>query len=132
MKPLLLAILFVFIAQNAMALGGHKKESTPITTAEVSVTDPMYATEEKESDPFGGSQMFSPSDLFMEGEVVLPATNEPMKMEGNHNEHDKMPEVEPAKLSAVESSSKGYGVAIGITLFAGLVFCGLAFMRLGE
>jgi hypothetical protein len=132
--PLLIAAIFIFVAQNAMAHSGHKKESPPVPIAEPSATDPMYATEEKESDPFGGSDLFSPSDLFMQGEVVADEPNESMKMEGSHNENTdhKMPEVKSAKIKTVETSSKGYGIAAGITFCAGLLFAGLTFIRPGE
>jgi hypothetical protein len=131
---LLTAAILIFVAQNAMAHSAHKEELLPVPIAESS--DPMYATEEKESDPFGGSGLFSPSDLFMQGEVVSdkPPANEAMKMEGSHNENadHKMPEVESAKIKTVETSSKGYGIAAGITLCAGLLFAGLTFIRPGE
>ena len=96
----------------------------------------MYATQEEESDPLENSDLFSPSDLFMEGEIV-PAERNPktdMKMEGSHKEHDdpNMPKVVSAKHKTVETSAKGYGIAAGITLFAGLVFAGLTFIRPGE
>ncbi len=134
MKRLLFAVIFVFVSQNAMAHSGHKKESPPAPIAEPSATDPMYATEEKESDPFGGSDLFSPSDLFMQGEVVTEEPDKAMKMEGSHNENTdhEMPKVESAKIKAVETSSKGYGIAAGITFFAGLLFAGLTFIRPGE
>lgn len=133
---LLIAAIFIFVTQNAMAYSEHKEETLPVPIAEPS--DPMYATEEKEPDPFGGSELFSPSDLFMQGEVVSdqPTANETMKnetikMEGSHNENadHKMPKVESAKLKAVKTSSKGYGIAAGITLCAGLLFARLTFTR---
>jgi hypothetical protein len=129
---LLTAAILIFLAQNAMAHSGHKEESPPVPAAEIS--DPMYATEEKKSDPFGGSGLFSPSDLFVQGEVVADEPDEAMKMEGSHNENadHKMPEVESAKIKAVETSSKGYGIAAGITICAGLLFAGLTFIRPGE
>ncbi len=134
MKRLLIAAIFIFVAQNAMAHSGHKEESPPVPIAEPSATDPMYANEEKESDPFGGSGLFSPSDLFMQGEVVTDEPKEAMKMEGSHNENadHKMPKVEAAKIKTVEISSKGYGIAAGITFCAGLLFAGLTFIRPGE
>ena len=96
----------------------------------------MYATQEEESDPLENSDLFSPNDLFVEGEIV-PAESikkTDMKMEGSHNEHDdsNMPKVVSAKHKTVETSAKGYGVAAGITLFAGLIFVGLTFIRPGE
>ena len=130
-------IIFFIIAQNAIAHSDHKKEPTSIVKVEEkSSNDPMYATQEEESDSLENSDLFSPSDLFMEGEIV-PAernTKTDMKMEGNHNEHDdsSMPKVVSAKHKTVETSAKGYGIAAGITLFAGLVFAGLTFIRPGE
>ena len=120
-----------------MAHGGHKKEPAPIVMEEEpSTIDPMYATQEEESDPLGKSDLFSPNDLFMEGEIIPadPVENAKMKMEGSHNEHaeHQMPKVEKAKHKKVETSAKGYGTAVGITLFAGLVFAGLTFIRPGE
>ena len=134
MKRLFIAVIFIFVAQNAVAHSGHKKESPPVLISELSATDPMYATEEKESDPFDDSDLFSPSDLFMQGEVVTDEPDESMEMEGSHNksEDHKMPEVESAKIKAVETSSKGYGIAAGITFCAFLLFAGLTFIRPGE
>ena len=130
-------IIFFIIAQNAIAHSDHKKEPTSIVKVEEkSSNDPMYATQEEESDSLENSDLFSPSDLFMEGEIV-PAERNPktdMKMEGSHKEHDdpNMPKVVSAKHKTVETSAKGYGIAAGITLFAGLVFAGLTFIRPGE
>ena len=134
---LFFAVFFFFITHNVMAHGGHKKEPAPILMEEEpSTKDPMYANQEEESDPLGKSDLFSPSDLFIEGEIVSADSveNNEMKMEGSHNEHveHQMPKVEKAKHNMVDTSSKGYGTAIGITLFAGLIFVGLTFIRPGE
>jgi len=132
-----ITIIFILIAQNAMAHGGHKKEPTSIVEVEEqSAIDSMYATPPEESNPLKNSDLFSPSDILMEGEIVSnePNTQTDMKMEGNHKEHDdsSMPKVVSAKHKTVETSAKGYGIAAGITLFAGLVFVGLTFIRPGE
>ena len=134
MKRLFTAVIFIFVAQNVVAHSGHKKESPPAPIVESSTIDPMYATEEKEPDPFEDSDLFLPSDLFMQGEVVTDELDESIKMEGDHNksEDHKMPEVEPAKIKAVETSSKGYEIAAGITFCAFLLFAGLNFIRPGE
>jgi len=132
---LLIAAIFILFAQDAMAHGGHKKEPAPTAGTEVPLaSDPMYATQEKEDDDLGSSDLFSPSDLFMQGEIESPdpIKTPDMKMEGSHNEHDNMPEVEPAELKKVETSAKGYGTAAGITFFAGLIFAGLTFLKPGE
>ena len=135
--PLFFAIIFLFIAHDVVAHGGHKKEtSQTLVEEEPSTMDPMYANQEEESDPLGKSDLFSPSDLFIEGEIVSADSveNSQMKMQGSHNEHaeHQMPKVEKAKHNMVDTSAKGYGTAIGITLFAGLIFVGLTFIRPGE
>ena len=131
-----ITIIFIIITQNAIAHSDHKKEPSIVKVEEKSSIDPMYATQEEESDPLENSDLFSPSDLFMEGEIVPAERNSKtdMKMEGSHNEHDdpNMPKVVSAKHNTVETSAKGYGIAAGITLFAGLVFAGLTFIRPGE
>ena len=129
-------VSFFFIAHDVVAHEGHKKEPDPIVMEEEpSTMDPMYANQE-ESDPLETSDLFSPSDLFIEGEVVPadPVENTEMKMEGSSNEHSEhqMPKVEKAKHKMVDTSAKGYGTAIGITLFAGLIFAGLTLIRPGE
>jgi len=134
---LFITVIFILIAQNAMAHGDHKKEQTSIVVAEEPLSiDSMYATQEDESDPLENSDLFSPNDLFMEGEIV-PAESikkTDMEMEGSHKKHDdpNMPKVVSAKHRTVEISAKGYGIAAGITLFAGLIFAGLTFIRPGE
>ena len=129
-------IIFIIITQNALAHSDHKKEPSIVKVEDKSSIDPMYATQEEESDPLENSDLFSPKDLFMEGEIAPAEPNKKtdMKMEGSHNEHDdpNMPKVVSAKHNTVETSAKGYGIAAGITLFAGLVFAGLTFIRPGE
>ena len=134
---LFFAVFFLFITHDVAAHGGHKKETAlTLMEEEPSTMDPMYANQEEKSDPLGKSDLFSPSDLFIEGEIVSadPVENNEMKMEGSHNEHaeHQVPKVEKAKHNMVETSAKGYGPAIGITLFAGLIFAGLTFIRPGE
>ena len=124
--------IFAFIAPNAFAHGGHKKEPPPIPALE-EPADSIYITGEKESDPFESPEMFSPGDLFMKGEIESEKRDS-MNMEGSHNENvdHNMPKVESAKHKAIETSSKGYATALGITIFAGLIFAGLTFIRPGE
>ena len=130
-------VTFLFIAHEVVAHGGHKKETAlTLMEEEPSTKDPIYANQEEESDPLGKSDLFLPSDLFIEGEIVSadPVENSEMKMEGSHNEHaeNQTQKVEKAKHKLMDTSTKGYGTAIGITLFAGLIFAGLTFIRPGE
>jgi len=55
-------------------------------------------------------------------------------MEESHSEHSghQQPQVQIARHEWVSSGRKGYGTAVGITLFAGLAFASLTFMRPGE
>ena len=134
---LFFAVVFLFIPHDVVAHGGHKKEPVPIVIEEEPPTmDPMYANQEKESDPLEKSELFSPRDLFIEGEIVPadPIESSEIKMEGSHNENPEhqIPKVKKAKHKTVDTSAKGYGTALGITLFAGLIFTGLTFIKPGE
>ena len=128
-----LAILFIYSAQKTFAHdGGH--EPKEIKAEEPAATDSMYSVKENEVDPISDSSdslnsMFSPTDLFTQDELVDPIDEK--HMGGSHNEHAG-PQVELSRHERVSSSSKGFGAAVGITLFAGLAFAGLTFRRPGE
>ena len=50
-----------------------------------------------------------------------------------HSQHEEQKQhVEEATHEWVSLSSKGYGVAVGITVISGLAFAGLSFFRIGE
>ena len=128
-----LAILFIYSAQKTFAHdGGHDPEE--IKAEEPAATESMYSVKENEAEPLSDSSdsldnIFSPTDLFTQDELVDPMDDK--KMEGSHNEHDG-PHVELSHHERVSSSSKGFGTAVGITLFAGLAFVSLTFRRPGE
>jgi hypothetical protein len=128
-----LAILFLFSAQKIFAhSGGH--ESDEIKAEEPAAIDSMYSVKENEAEPLSDSSdsldnIFSPTDLFTQDELVDPMDDK--KIDGSHNEHDG-PQVELSHHERVSSSSKGFGTAVGITLFAGLAFVCLTFRRSGE
>ena len=128
-----LAILFIFSAQKTFAHGGgHEPEK--IKAEEQAATDSMYSVKENEVDPTSESSdsldnIFSPTDLFTQDELVDSIDEK--HMGGSHNEHAG-PKVELSRHERVSSSSKGFGTAVGITLFAGLAFAGLTFRRPGE
>ena len=128
-----LAILFLFLAQKTFAhSGGH--ESDEIKVGEPAATDSMYSVKENEAESLSDSgdsldNIFSPTDLFTQDELVDPIDEK--HMGGSHNEHAG-PQVELSRHERVSSSSKGFGTAVGITLFAGLAFAGLTFRRPGE
>ena len=128
-----LAILFIYSAQKTFAHdGGHDPEE--IKAEEPAATDSMYSVKENEAEPLSDSSdsldnMFSPTDLFTQDELLDPVDEK--HMGGSHNEHAG-PQVELSRHERVSSSSKGFGTAVGITLFAGLAFAGLTFRRPGE
>jgi hypothetical protein len=130
-----LAVFFIFPMHKTFAHGGgHKPEENKIEAP--AATDSMYSVKEIEKDSLSDSSdsldnMFSPTDLFTQDELVDPMPMDDKKMEGSHNEHAR-PQVELSHHERVSSSSKGFGTAIGITLFAGLAFAGLTFRRPGE
>jgi hypothetical protein len=138
LSAVFLASLFLLPTSQVFAHGGaHKPEKEKVVAAPAK--DSMYSTQEGETDPLtdsGGSldNMFSPTDLFTQEELVSPDPMPEMEMEGSHNEHAEHQEtkVELSHHEMVSSSSKGYGTAIGITLFAGIIFAGLTFLRPGE
>jgi hypothetical protein len=128
-----LAILFMFSAQKTFAHGGGH-EPGKIKAEEPAAIDSMYSVKENEAEPLLDStdsldNMFSPTDLFTQDELLDPIDEK--HMGGSHNEHDG-PQVELSRHERVSSSSKGFGTAVGITLFAGLAFAGLTFRWPGE
>jgi len=131
-----LAILFLFPTQGIWAHGGaHKPEEKKMEAP--TATDSMYSA--KEADPLADSgdsldNIFSPTDLFTKDELVSPLPMDDKEMEESHSEHSghQQPQVQIARHEWVSSGRKGYGTAVGITLFAGLAFASLTFMRPGE
>ena len=143
MKPfrlslvLFLVILFLFPVQEVFAHGGGHKPEEKKDVAPPAM-DSMYSVKENEPDPLAESagdnfdNIFSPTDLFTENELASPMPMADMKMEGGEHAGHQGPQVEISHHERVSSSSKGFGTAVGITLFAGLVFAGLTFLRPGE
>ena len=139
MKPfrlslvLFLVILFLFPVQEVFAHGGGHK---PEEKKDVAPMDSIYSVKENDplAEPAGDNfdNVFSPTDLFTADELVSPMPMGDMKMEGGEHAGHQGPQVEISHHERVSSSSKGFGTAVGITLFAGLVFAGLTFLRPGE
>lgn len=124
---LLTGLLFVaFSVENIFAHGGHKK---PAVEMEAPVVGSPYAVDGAES-PTGeeGGLSLSRSDIFADEPPVMPGGMEHMDHQSGAMDH-KMPQVEIAKREWVSSKQKGYGAAVGITIFAGLIFGVLSFKR---
>ena len=130
-------LLFLFPVQEVFAHGGGHKPEEKKDVAPPAM-DSMYSVKENAPDPLTESagdnfdNIFSPTDLFTENELVSPMPMGDMKMEGGEHTGHQEPQVELSHHERVSSSSKGFGTAVGITLFAGLVFAGLTFLRPGE
>jgi hypothetical protein len=122
-------VLFLsFLANSAYAHGGHKKPVVKMEESAPAVASP-YAIEDTESSTSEeGDLSLSRSDIFADEPPVMPDSMEHMDHSSGAMDH-KMPEVEIAKREWVSSKQKGYGVAIGITLMAGLIFGVLSFKR---
>ena len=84
---------------------------------------------------------FSSNDIFddaISSTDKSMSSNEPMqRFKGestpvkNHSQHEKQ-HVEEATHQLVAFDAKGYKVAIGVTIFSGLIFIGLSLFRIGE
>lgn len=135
-SAIFLAIFIIFSAQEVFPHGGaHEPEETKAEEAARPAADTLYSAGENEADPLSDpDNLFSPTDLFTNDELVSPDPMPGIKMEGSHknNMEHQEPQVELSHHKRVSSSSKGFGVAVGITIFAGIAFAGLSFMRPGE
>ena len=147
---LLLFILILMAPQLIFAQGDtHQDESH--TSNQMEETSPInnsiYSIEGEENtelpilkDTHLNSPFLS-NDIFDE---VISSTDksissdEPMQRfkgestpEKNHSQHEKQ-HVEEATHQLVSFGAKGYKVAIGVTIFSGLIFIGLSLFRIGE
>ncbi len=126
---LLAGLLFVsFSIENVYAHGGHKKPVVEMEEPEPAADSP-YAVDGAESQT-GEEDDFSlsRSDIFADEPAVMPGDMEHMDHQSGGMDH-QMPQVEIAKREWVSSKQKGYGAAVGITVFAGLIFGALSFKR---
>jgi hypothetical protein len=113
---------------------GHNSEEEKI--AEPAAIDSMYAVKDSQVAPLLEADnelnnMFSPTDLFTQEELAEPISIDNNKIQENHTNHEVL-NVQLSRHEWVSSSSKGFGTAVGITLFFCLTFAGLTFMRPGE
>jgi uncharacterized protein involved in copper resistance len=128
-----LAILIIgtgFIAlpmNGAFAHGGHKKSAVEM---EAPVESSIYSMEEDAGATSGEADLFPLSDT--DSLSAEMPTMESMDHDAMSAMDHKMSEVEIAKREWVSPKQKGYGVAVGITVFAGLIFGALQFKRPNE
>jgi len=123
-------LLFVsFLVDMAYAHGGHKKPAVEMEEPAPAVDSP-YAVDDGESSTDGENDFpLSRSDIFADDSPVTPEGMEQMNHQSSGTMDHKMPHIEVARREWVSPKQKGYGAAVGITLFAGLIFGVLSFKR---
>ncbi len=124
-------LLLTFSGETVFAHGGHKKPTAEMEESAPETGSPYAIDGDDEASSTGeqGDLSLSRTDIF--------ADEPPMAHEGmEHMDHQpagtmdhKMPEVEIAKREWVSTKQKGYGAAVGITIFAGLIFGVLSIKR---
>ena len=129
---ILVGLLFVsFLVGKAYAQEGDKKPAIEVQEPAPAVDSPYAidgdSAESSQSEEDGFS--LSRSDIFADEPPVTPEGMEHMDHQPSGAMDDKMPHIEIAKREWVSPKQKGYGVAVGITIFAGLIFGVLSFKR---
>jgi len=120
-------LLFItFLANNATAHGGHKKPAVTIEEPAPQVDSPYAVDATESSTGEEGDLSLTRSDIFADDPsgAMMYMDHQP----SGAMDH-KMPNIEIAKREWVSSKQKGYGIAVGITLMAGLIFGVLSFKR---
>lgn len=124
----LIAASFFCLLSPAHAHGDHKEQpASPEPAHSPDATENIYSAEDKTSSP--------DADLPLSRMDMAPDEHmEHKEMQTGHDEHagHKMPQVKMATHERVSTSQKGYGLAAGITILAGLVFCALSIIRPNE
>ena len=120
-----------FLAGTAHAHGGHKKpaievqEPTPAADSPYAVDGDGAESSQSGEDGFALSR----SDIFADEPPVTPGGMEQMDHQSSSGMDHQMPQIEIATREWVSPKQKGYGTAVGITIFAGLIFGVLSFKR---
>ena len=85
--------------------------------------------------PFSSNDIFddaiSSTDKSISSDEPMQRFKGKITPEKNHSQHEKQ-HVEEATHQLVSFDAKGYKVAIGVTIFSGLIFIGLSLFRIGE
>lgn len=126
---LFVGLLFIsFSVGKVHAHGGHKKPAAEVK--EPAAGDSIYAVEEDAgaASEEAGILPFSRTDFLSDESLTMESMDHDAMGSMDH----KMPEIEIAKREWVSPKQKGYGAAVGITIFAGLIFGVLQFKRPNE
>jgi len=125
-------LLFVsFLAGTAYAHGGPKKPATEVKEP-APAGDSPYAVDGDGAEFSQGEEdgfPLSRSDIFADEPPVTPGGMEHMDPQPSGAMGHQMPNIEIATREWVSPKQKGYGAAVGITIFAGLIFGVLSFKR---
>jgi len=122
-------LLFVsFLTGKVYAHGGHKKPAVEMEEP-ASAVDSPYAVDGESTE---SSRDEEDSFPLSRPDIFADESMEHMDLQPSGAMDHKMPHVEIAKREWVSSKQKGYGTAVGITIFAGLIFGALSFKRPGE
>lgn len=127
---LIAGLLFVAFSVNTVyAHGGHKKKAVEMEEPAPAADSPYAVDGAESSTGEEGDFSLSRSDIFADDPPMASGAMEHMDHQSSGGMDHKMPEVEIAKREWVSPKQKGYGVAVGITIFAGLIFGVLNFKR---
>ncbi|GJL77881.1 MAG: hypothetical protein NPINA01_08700 [Nitrospinaceae bacterium] len=134
--PYILTVGLFLVFSAAEGVHAHNGHEEPAVEAQETAPaeDSIYAVGEGDTEiPTREAELFSRSDSLS---VDIPLTPDPMESmdhgAGGHMDH-QMPEVEIAKREWISpGKKKGYGMAVGVTVFAGLIFGVLHFKRPNE
>lgn len=120
-----------FCVNNVFAHGGHKKPAAEMEEPAPAADSPyaVDGTEPESSTTEEGDLSLSRTDIFADDPPMAPRAMEHMDHQPAGAMDHKMPHVEIATREWVSSKQKGYGVAVGITIFAGLIFGVLSIKR---
>ena len=150
-KTSLLLFILILMAPQLIFAQGETHQDESHTSNQMEETSPInnsiYSIEGGENTELPNlkdshlNSPFSSNDIFDEAISLTDknmSSDEPMqRFKGkstptkNHSQHEKQ-HVEEATHQLVSFDAKGYKVAIGVTIFSGLIFIGLSLFRIGE
>ena len=149
-KTSLLLFILVLMAPQLIFAQGETHQDESHTSNQMEETSPInssiYSIEGGENNelpilkdthlnsPFSSNDIFDDAISSTDKSI---SSDEPMqRFKGkstpakNHSQHEKQ-HVEEATHQLVSFDAKGYKVAIGVTIFSGLIFIGLSLFRIG-
>ena len=150
-KTSLLLFILILVAPQLIFAQGDTHQDESHTSNQMEETSPInnsiYSIEGEENtelpilkdthlnSPFLSNDIFdeaiSSTDKSISSDEPMQRFKEGSTPAKNHSQHEKQ-HVEEATHQLVSFGAKGYKVAIGVTIFSGLIFIGLSLFRIGE